>query len=104
MVLPVWSMGMLAWVPSKDPISADVMTELTDLLSSYHFSTSGGKEEVLKFTSGVYGASGGGPVPVPVGVTVVLGVVAGVGATGVDGLNAVKAMPVRSSGMDPGIK
>ena len=85
------------------------MTELTNLFSPYLFSTSRGKEEVLKFASGVYRISGDGPVPVPVGVAgvprvVAAGVVAGVGATGVDGLNAVKAMPVRSSGMDPGIK
>ena len=88
MVLPLGSMVILVWVPSKDPISAYVMTELTDLFSSYCFSTSGGKGEVLKFTKGVYEASGDGPVPVPVGVAGVPGVVAGAATEGLNGMKA----------------
>ena len=48
----------------------------------------------------MYGASGGGPVPVR--VAGVPGVVAR-GATG-GGVNVVKAIPPRSSGMNPGMK
>ena len=54
-VLPLGFMLVLGLVPTKDPISAVVMTELADLFSLYLFSTSGGNEELLKFTSGVYG-------------------------------------------------
>ena len=76
---------MLGLVPMKDPISADVMTELAALFSSYLCSTSGGNKEVLKLTRGVYGAKGDGPVPVPVPVVVSDSSVVGVaGVPGVD--------------------
>ena len=107
-MLPLGSVLVLGVVARKDPMSADVITELAALFSSYLCSTSIGNEDILKLALGVYGAGGNGPVPVPARVAgvpgvrvVVAAVAAGVGATGV--LNGVNAIPQRSSGMNPGM-
>ena len=87
----------------KEHMSAGVITEFAAWFSLYRCCTSGGRENTLKwglvvFNGGGAAAVGDGPVPVPV-VAVVTGVV-----TGVVGLNGVNAIPVRSSGMNPGMK
>ena len=90
-------------------MSAGVITEFAAWFSLYRCCTSGGRENTLKwglvvFNGGGAAAVGDGPVPVPVRAASVPGVVVTGVATGVVVLNGVNAIPVRSSGMNPGMK
>ena len=80
-------------------MSAAVITEFAALLRAYLARTSDGKEATLKFAIGLYGVIGVFPATGGDGLTVATG-----GAAGAVGLNAVKAMPERSSGTKSGIK
>ena len=85
-------------------MSADVITELDAWFSVYRCCTSGSKEDTLKWVLGAFNGDGDGavagcdgPVPGPVGL-------ATVGTIDAVVLNGVNAVPVRSSGTNPGMK